>query len=966
MKTQFPADSLATKIMNSPRSDWPVVTTPIDDGPWPAPLDQFLAGVCEGAPYLRRLMEKLDARFTHLLSSPAETLIETILEETASLDIQNEAELKVRLRVAKQEIAICLGLMDISGILIDSEVMIYLSKFADIVVEKSFQASFFILAQNPRNYLDLEKCLSTETGITIIAMGKHGAYELNYSSDIDFVVIYDDTKLPYITGKENDAKLAPQQLAVKITQLAVGFLQDQTADGYVFRTDLRLRPDPGSSAIAVAIETAENYYETYGQNWERAAFIKARVAAGDKDVGASFLKMLQPFIWRRYLDFAAIEDIHSIKRQIHAVKGGANITFEGHDLKLGRGGIREIEFFVQTQQLILGGREAQLREPTTLGALQALVDAGHQTSETAKTLTRNYLFLRRLEHRIQMVADQQTHKLPKEENEIESFIHFCGYEDSNTFRQRVLEVLTEVHDIYADLFIEHDALSADVGSLVFTGVEDDPNTLEALESLGFENPSFVSSTIRGWHSGGMRVSSSERGRGLLTQLVPAFLQATAKATEPDRSFRLLNDFLRDMPSGVQIFSLFLTNPDLIDFLVDIGEIAPRLSQNMARQSRLVETLFLSGGDDDGALLVPAMAQEVSFEEGLDQLRRVISDARFKTSIQLVTGQLSPKKSGEKFTQIANMAVQIVVPLAWAEMERLHGPIEGEVAVIGMGRMGAGTLTATSDLDLVFVYDVAEHVSSKGLAPNGEKALDGITWFTRLIRRLVTGLSIQTSEGGLYEIDMQLRPSGGAGPAAVKLQAFEEYYENDAWTWEFMALTKATILAGGSQLTQKLETRIADLLTRSRDSDMLKADILDMRKRLLSEKPAKSPWDVKRLYGGLTDIDFVCQFLSLKAGDILGRLPQRTSEILPKLAEANLMESEDKAILLKAYALYDSLIQFSRASIGGIIEPEVLSMSQRVSLASYCGTKDIETLGAEIESRARDVAQIFEKIVGKPI
>ena len=960
----FTNQSILAKLVASSVATWPVSDakgSPLSGATWyPIELKPFFASVCAGSPYLERSLTRCQEQLPALLKLSPRAAIGDILARVSAMDKTNIDHVKQQLRHAKTEMALLLALLDLGGVLSDQEVMQHLSDFADACVEAALLAGLMALATDKRAKLDAAKINSSKhtPGISIIAMGKHGAGELNYSSDIDLVVIYDAAALPYLKDKTDQARWGPAQLAVKITQIMVAVLNDQTADGYVFRTDLRLRPDPGSSAIAVSLEMAENYYETYGQNWERAAFIKARACAGDKLLGQKLLKILEPFIWRKYLDFAAIEDIHSIKRQIHAVKGGVEMSFAGHDLKLGRGGIREIEFFVQTQQLILGGRNSLLRDQTTLGALAQLETAGHINKQTAKDLSLDYLYLRHLEHRLQMVQDEQTHKLPNDEPAMHRFMKFCGETDRQLFEQKILKTLARVHDHYADLFIDHDALSVDAGSLVFTGVDDDPNTIRALRSLGFADPSMVCAVIRGWHAGGMRVTASKRGKELLTRLVPALLSAIAKAEEPDRAFRLLDDFLRDMRSGVQVFSLFLKNPDLINILVDLGEVAPLLSQNMARRSRLVETLFLSGKGARDEVALTAYRDAESFEEGLDRIRREISDARFKQSIQVVLGKRYVRQSGLAFAQIADNAVNAILPLAQQEMRRLHGEIEGEIAVIGMGRLGARSLTATSDLDLVFVYDV-----DGGALSDGDRPLEGITWFTRLVRRLVTGLSAQTSEGGLYEIDMQLRPSGRAGPAAVSVQAFKDYYHNDAWTWELMALTKARVIAGDVRLASKLSTEIEALLSTKRAPVKLQKDVLDMRQKLLTGKPAKSIWDIKRLQGGLTDIDFICQYLALREGHQLGRFPENNWDIIPILQSAGLLSKAMSTRLLSAAKLYETILQFARASLGPVLRPEAMSLRQKVALSTYCGAPSMAALEQEIRQVSSAIAADYEAVVG---
>lgn len=970
-----PSPPLGDRILTADQQRWPRLHDAgratrlgaiLDDAgiALPAKLSDFLGRVASGAPYLDRLMRLDPHGLERLLATDPDQYIEARLKETEAVQ---GPDAPARLRGLKKQVALALSLLDLSGLWDDRAVMKALSAFADAAVRAAFEHALREAAGPLVVVPDFDRLLP-RSGLVIYAMGKHGACELNYSSDIDLVIFHDPQRVDALTGAlELPARMREtKRFLTRVVQLAVSALHDQTAEGYVFRTDLRLRPDPGSSSPTVSIGAAEYYYETYGQNWERAAFIKARAIAGDKAVEREMNGILEPFVWRKYLDFTAIEDIHSIKRQIHAVRGQANIEFEGHDIKLGRGGIREIEFFVQAQQLILGGRVPSLREPTTIGGLQALAAAGHITGQASKELQQCYLALRHWEHRIQMVNDEQTHLIPASKDELERLAHLCGHDEVAALRDAVLDVLRRVHDHYADLFHESEDLSAGVGSLVFTGVDHDPETLRTLAELGFANPEAASAIVRKWHAGNMRATRSARGRALLTRLVPVIIRACAGVDDPDAALAAFDAFLRNMPSGVQMFSLMLNNPEVIEIIAGLVNLSPRLAREMAVHARLVEVLldvaFLHQGEADIEIdtqaILDAVAEAEDFEAALNVLRREDREVWFQICCRLLLSRSGIRDASRSYTELADTGVEASLNIAEREMVTRHGSMDGGIAVIGMGRLGAAGLTATSDLDLIFIYDAPEDARAEGSG-----TLDSTTWYTRYVRRAVTALSAQTEEGGLYDIDMALRPSGGAGPAAVSFRAFETYYRKDAWVWEEMALVKARVVAGNDALADRLDREIEKVLTRPRDREATARDVIDMRCRLLSAKPARSVLDVKRAHGGLTDIDFLCQYLSLVHGHEKGRFPPHIADALPVMADLDLITRTDADTLLAAALGYEEVIQVARIAIDRDADPAVMPASVRRLLAERLELPDSDAIEPWLDRCQQGVQALFEKYVG---
>ena len=910
-------------------------------------ITQFLSATASCAPYLERLMRRAPDILQEVISvSPEMSLEAAINEALCAGAIEPGDDAWRALRLAKIRAAMAIAFADIGGVWDVMTAARALSVFADAGVEGALRLG----AQ--------EAGLGSTDGVAALAMGKHGALELNYSSDIDLVVLFDRERMNISDRGE------AQKKAVQCARVMVAALQSQTADGYVFRTDLRLRPDPGVSALAVSVAAAESYYEAYGQNWERMAYIKARVCAGDKVMGEEFLSRLRPFIWRKYLDFAAIEDVHAVKRQIHAVKGGGEVEFEGHDIKLGRGGIREIEFYVQTQQLILGGKDPQFRERATLSALGAFEQAGVIQRDTKDRLSRAYEHFRLVEHRLQMINDEQTHKLPVSAEEVDRLRCFLGEESEGAFRQFVLAQLRYVHQQYADLFeTPEDASASNIpGSLVFTGVEDHPGTLETLSSLGFARGSEISAAIRRWHTGGLRATRTERARVLLTKLVPPLLQALSKAGNPDDAFFAFESFLRRLPAGVQVFSLLLNNLELFDALIRVMTISPYLARELSHRHNFIEKLLenrlvepAEPPKDYDSLCAGIVSGATDFEAALNAVRRWAGEQKFHTTALLATGSIDYKTAAQNFSAIADSCIRALAPVVREEIRRMHGDIEGDFAIIGLGRLGAGEMTAVSDIDLTFVFDCPSDALS-----DGERQLSPVDYFGRYVRRLITALSAATEEGGLYEVDMQLRPSGRSGPTAVAMSAFKRYYDEEAWLWEVMALTKARVICGDKALMAAVSSQVDAIITRKREPESVAKAVKEMRDRLATAKPARGVWDVKRMRGGLTDIAFIAQYFLLLGQTERGTFDTRSA--LEYLAAKQRIRGKDADLLINAHSTYENVHHVGRAATGRVFSPEGAGDALRLRMARICGADTVDGAEAILLTLSESVSEVFSRLV----
>jgi glutamate-ammonia-ligase adenylyltransferase len=918
----------------------------------------LLMGVGGASPYLSRLIARAPARLFEILADdPARRAADLARRALAAGDIAEPAALMRALRALKDEAALLSGLAEAGGVWDSLEAAAALSAFADAAMNAALRSALARLEPKGFRAAGAAAC-ERLGGVAVIAMGKLGAVELNYSSDIDLIVLFDPESPAF-----EDADAAPA-VAVAAAKELVRLLGERTAEGYVFRVDLRLRPDPGVTPAAISVRAAETYYEAHGQNWERAAFIKARAAAGDLGVGEAFLARLRPYVWRKYLDFAAIEDIHSIKRQIHAARGGAGIEFFGHDLKTGRGGIREIEFLAQTQQLILGGKQPRLRERATLAALSRLAEAGRMSETERDELAANYRYLRRVEHRLQMINDEQTHKIPKDEEGAARLAAFLGEDNVAAFERRLAVTLTSTHAHFAALFEKEERLSTDVGSLIFTGVENDKATIATLTRLGFSRPSDVSDVIRRWHAGSLRATRSPRARELLTKLAPKLLEALSKAGDPDAAFVAFDGFLSRLPGGVQIFSLFANNPEIFDVLIRIMTIAPELGRQLSKRAHLVEALLEANWPRPPASpseirgeLAERLDRHDGYEAKLNAARRWGAEKRFDAAAQLVIGAIDAEAAARQFSAIAEAAIAELLPVARAETERDLGAIEGGLAVIGLGRLGQRAMTAASDVDLIFVYDAPEGAQSRGRRP-----VDAPHYFMKLVRRLLAALAAVTEEGALFEVDMKLRPSGGAGPAAVSLKAFRTYYEQSAWTFELMALVKARVVAGASDVGERTRAVVAAALTRPRARGPLAADVDDMRRRLADAKTPQSPFDVRHAAGGLADLDFALEFLALVEGARLGVPPPATRDLVGFLAEGGALAENDAAGLISASETFETIMQLGRAATGTGFVPEASGEALRERMAAALGARAIADAEEALVRRQDVVREFYERCV----
>jgi glutamate-ammonia-ligase adenylyltransferase len=887
-------------------------------------LRDLLAGTAGCSPFLKGLMAREADWLRAALAVEPETALAAVL---AGLDELGLDVLGSALRQAKRRVALLVALADLGGVWGLEAVTGGLSRLADRAVDLSLKR--LVAEEIRRGKLPgaTPDDAQTAGGMVALAMGKLGAGELNYSSDIDLICLFDETRYD---GDVQEARAA----FIRVTRKMTALLSDPTAEGYVFRTDLRLRPDASVTPVCLSMGAAEQYYEGEGRTWERAAYIKARACAGDLAAGHRFLTTLTPFVWRRHLDFAAIRDAHDMRLRIRSHKGlHGPIVLDGHNMKLGVGGIREIEFFTQTRQLIAGGRDADLRVRGTVEGLARLAAKGWVPPTDAAALTRLYLAHREVEHRLQMVQDAQTHDLPGTPDGFDRLARFMGEGNTARFRRDLKARLTEVAALTEGFFAPGEA-------------EAGPDLSPAAQEI-----------VRGWRA--YPALRSARAVEIFTRLRPAILTRLARAADPEAALRTFDAFLAGLPAGVQVFALFEANPQLIDLIVDIAATAPALALYLSRNARVLDAViggaFFAPWPGRAALqadLGQRMTSSADYEAALNAAREWLKEWHFRVGVHHLRGLIDGFEAGSQYADLAGAVVGAVWGPCLAEFARKHGAPPGRGAVVlGMGSLGAGRLHSDSDLDLIVIYDPAGVEASEGPRP-----LAARPYYARLTQALVTALSAPMAEGRLYEVDMRLRPSGRQGPVATSLTAFRDYQQGEAWTWEHLALTRARVLAGDAGLGDEVEAFRRALLAAKSDGATVRADVADMRARLAAAHPAPDTWDAKRGPGRLMDIELVAQMAALQAG-----APARAVELqLRAGVAAGKLGDDAERTLLAAYRLCWRLRCATK--LLGASAVEALGEGARAVLLRETDAPDGAALAARLASVTVAAAAVVDRVL----
>jgi glutamate-ammonia-ligase adenylyltransferase len=842
-----------------------------------------------------------------------------------------DGPLEAELRRTRLGLALAIALGDLSGELSLEEVTRFLSDFADQAIERAL-----VTAMGER--IAPEWTGDPEpAGMAVIALGKLGSGELNYSSDVDLMLLFDPGSLP--RRERDDAGEA----AVRIARRMIEILQKRTVDGYVARVDLRLRPSPEVTPIALPVNAAISHYESSALPWERAAFIRARAAAGDKALGEHFLQSIEPFVWRRSLDFGVIDDIRQISARIrdHFAQGGR--LGPGYDLKRGRGGIREIEFFTQIQQMIHGGRDPSVRAGATLDALAALAAAKRLDRGDAAALANAYRLLRTIEHRVQMIDDAQTHVLPADPAALDRVARLHGLDTG----EALLDLLRPHVERAGALF---DGLAPESSGRL----SNDPDILlDELRAIGFTDPQAAARRIVDLRSGRARSLRSPAAQTAFEAMLPGLLTAIAAGPDPGHALNRLSDIVERLSSGVNLYRLIEARPKLGLLLAKILAHAPALSDQLARRPDLLEGLFDSSSFDPppaaeefAERLADAMRKQ-PYDIALDRARRLVNERRFALGVQLIDLRQDPLKVAAGYSRVAEGTLLALADAAVGEFEGVHGRIPGgELVILGLGRLGGCSLTHASDLDLIYLYTgAADSVS------DGGKPLGPANYFNRLASRVTAALSVSTAAGPLYDVDTRLRPSGAKGMLAVPLEAFAAYQRDEAWTWEHMALCRARPVYGSAAARAEVAQVIGEILRRPREPGRIAADEARMRADIERHKPPLGELDVKHGPGGLVDLEFALHVLQLTRH--VG-LDPRLDEAAQQLAEAGLID----ASIVQAQRLLTRMLVMMRlvAPDGSAMIPETWEL-----VAAACGAADARQLLADHHAARQSIALLWQSI-----
>jgi glutamate-ammonia-ligase adenylyltransferase len=962
--------------------------------PWPAAADADAAArLCErfapldptgrvpegllrclggNAPYLADLALREPGALIETCRDGPETVVAGALAELAAIAPEApRARVAAALRAAKRRVALAVAVADIAGAWRLERITAALSDLAEAAL--TLAVAHLLQTAHEAGDITLPDPATPArgSGLIVLGMGKLGGRELNYSSDIDLVLLHDPEA----------GLLAPDAAGAFFARLArglVGLMETRDADGYVFRTDLRLRPDPAATAPCIALPAALAYYESMAQNWERAALLKARPVAGDLAAGAAFLAAIRPFVWRRHLDFAAVADIHAMKRRIDAERGGGPgaaadrlARIAGHNVKLGSGGIREIEFLAQTLQLVWGGRDPALRSPATLEALRALVRAGHLGRRAAGELAVAYRFLRRVEHRLQMVADRQTHTLPDGHAALERFATFFGAPSAAAFAATLLRHLERVRHSYRTVFeLVPEAPGAKPPDLDFSGADDLPlATMAALTAMGYADPASVGALVRGWQAGRLRALRSERARELLGSLLPALLAAFARQREPDAALARLDGFLSRLPAGVQLLSLFQRNPALLERIAAVLGAAPSLSEHLARTPAALEGLLAPEAHADFPRLLRARLGDArALEDAIAIIRRTVREEDFSLSVATLEGRLDADAAGARRADLADAAIDALLGRVLADFAARYGRVPGGgLAVVLLGKAGGREMMAGSDLDLMLIYDHPPQAAES----RGARTLPASQWFVRAVHAFIAALTAPDASGPLYAVDMRLRPSGNKGPVAVSLAAFTQYHAatgGGAWTWERMALTRARVVAGPTALRARVADAIRRAIAVGGDAAAIRADAAAMRARLARDLPPRGEWDMKHRAGGGMEVEFVAQTMQLVHAPAHPDLPHPTTRIaLQRLGAAGLLARDQAALLVRADHAWRTVQGMLRLTEGRApgdrLSPASAEALLRAAQAAGIAAVDVAGLRATLDALAREVRALFVRHVG---
>ena len=921
----------------------------------------FFSFLCGNSPYLSRLLLR-DLEFTQsLVEQPPEAVARQFLDELAAADPAMDRDRLMKfLRRQRSRSAVVAAVYDCFGLQGVMECAGLLSEVADHAVRLA--VTHLLLGRARRG--DLEAPAEEGAwGYFVLAMGKHGSRELNYSSDIDLIILYDPSRVRY-TGRKD-----PGDCFVRLTRDLTGILQSRTGDGYVFRTDLRLRPDPSSTPTAVPVDFALHYYLRFGRTWERTALIKARPVAGDLAAGEAFLERLSPFIWDEGLDFASVDEIRSMSQQIHDFHGHGAVTAAGHDVKLGRGGIREIEFFVHMHQLAFGSRNRRLRGPRLLAMLEVLDGEHHILPAEAAALRDAYLLLRRVEHRLQMINDDQTQKLPESADGLEHVAALMGLPSGAELQSRVEEACRQVHDLYRARFDVPES-EQDITAVILDGPEGgNPDAVERLEAAGFARAPTAVEIFRGWAAGHHPSTAPERSRAIIREILHEIIEALGRTPDPDRALARMDRFLEALPEEISLFPMLRANTWLLRLVAMVMGSAPRIADTLGGNPGLLRAVLEPGfflPIPDREQLAAELAERLEGhqdpEERIGRVAGWAGDRRFQVGVQSLENLITVDEASASLSDVAEAVVEVLFADVLAGLEAHHGKPGGGCAVVAMGKLGAGEMTFESDLDLLLVADVPDDRETTG----GPAPIEARRFYGRAAQRLIAALGSRSASGPLYEVDMRLRPSGESGPLVTTLDAFREYQAAAAWTWEHMSLTRARVLCGDAAAAEAAGREIRQVLTRPRDPAALLREVAGMRDRIAAEYPPGDCFELKYARGGLVDLEFIAQYLQLlHAHDRPEVLAGGTAACFEALAAAGLLDEEEARFLAGAVRMQRALQGLARLTWNQETPVRDAPGPLLRKLAAALECKSFEELEARLRATQERAFELYEERIGRP-
>ncbi|QKT03233.1 bifunctional [glutamate--ammonia ligase]-adenylyl-L-tyrosine phosphorylase/[glutamate--ammonia-ligase] adenylyltransferase [Ectothiorhodospiraceae bacterium 2226] len=831
-------------------------------------------------------------------------------------EARGEAELGEALRRARRRVWMQLALRDIAGVAPLEEVVAALSAFADAAIGAALARLY--------RWQCAELGTPCDAGgrpqhMVVLGMGKLGGGELNFSSDVDLIFAYPEEG--ETRGGPGRAR-ANEEFFTRLGRRLIGLLSQPTPEGFVFRVDVRLRPFGDSGPLALSFDALEQYYQVHGREWERYAMLKARPLTGDPEDVRQLMALLRPFVYRRYLDFGSFESLREMKQLINQ-----EVRRKGMDenVKLGAGGIREVEFIAQAFQLIRGGREPELQERSLLVILERLAALNYLPHYVAEALRASYRFLRRTEHRVQQFADQQTHALPQDPEGRARLAYGMGYASWEAFAAELASHRGRVHEQFAQVFEAPQTRHAEADELDLAGVWLD--TLEpaaaesALQAAGFADPAAARARLTGLREGHTGRSLSGRGRTRLERLMPLLIGAVGQAEEPDRTLGRVVHLIEVIAQRTAYLALLVENPMALSQLVRLCSASSWVTSLLAQHPLLLDELL-----DPRALYAPpdkaAMAAELrarlarldpeDLEQRMDALRHFKQAQTLRVAAADVAAAMPLMVVSDHLTWLAEVVLDEVLELAWGHLVARHGrPVcsaDGTVcdkgfAIVAYGKLGGIELGYGSDLDVVFVHGGDDDAR----LTEGDRPIPNAQFFARLGQRIIHLLTAHTAAGVLYEVDLRLRPSGASGLLVTGLDALAEYQRSEAWTWEHQALVRARVVAGDPLIADGFGKVRAEVLSRARDAAALREDVRAMRARMREAlaAPAAAGFDLKQGAGGIADIEFMVQYGVLSWAHKHPALLRYTDNIrlLAGFAEAGLLPPEQAQLLSDAYRTF---------------------------------------------------------------